>query len=234
MFRLVPQALLSFVFSILLLAPAQAARHHHFQPGTSRPASNQGSFTSEAAPRMNGTVVLRQRVSDSTRSRHRLAAEWRGRFAPIARYQTRSRPSEWGPQNLAAAGWNTAAVSDRRYAQRNVWAQAVSSEPITTVSHPSGCPASAYCGCGASVQVFGHPVRELWLASNWFRFPPTSPGPGMAAVRAHHVMVIMEMRGNGHAVVYDANSGSGATHIHETSLAGYSIRNPHAGWQPRS
>jgi hypothetical protein len=69
------------------------------------------------------------------------------------------------------------------------------------------------------------------LAANWLRFPPASPAPGMAAVRAHHVVVIMEMRGGDQAVVYDANSGRGETHIHEMSLAGYSIRNPHAGWR---
>lgn len=95
------------------------------------------------------------------------------------------------------------------------------------VSHPSGCPSHAFCGCGVSVKVFGHPVRNLFLASNWFKFPHASPAPGMVAVRNHHVMYIMALDGNGNATVYDPNSGGHQTRIHTRSLAGYSIRNPH-------
>lgn len=93
--------------------------------------------------------------------------------------------------------------------------------------HPSGCPATAFCGCGAAVEVFGHAVRDLWLAAAWFRFPPTSAAPGMVAVRSHHVMVIRQVIDAGHALVYDANSGGHRTREHVVSLAGYSIRNPH-------
>ena len=95
------------------------------------------------------------------------------------------------------------------------------------VSHPSGCPSHAFCGCGVSVRVFGRPIRNLFLASNWFKFPPGHPGPGMVAVRNHHVMYIEAVDGNGNAVVYDPNSGGHATRIHTRSLAGYSVRNPH-------
>lgn len=94
------------------------------------------------------------------------------------------------------------------------------------VSHPSGCPARAFCGCGASVEVFGRSIRELWLASNWFRFPPAAPAPGMVAVRRHHVFVIREVIGPGLVLAYDANSGGRQTRIHPRSLAGYSVRNP--------
>src|ERR1041385_7700939 len=40
---------------------------------------------------------------------------------------------------------------------------------VAMLPHPSGCPARAFCGCGASVEVFGRPVRSLWLAAAWFR-----------------------------------------------------------------
>src|SRR3974390_2036313 len=60
----------------------------------------------------------------------------------------------------------------------------------SVVSHPSGCPWHAFCGCGASVRIFGHPVRNLFLAANWFGFPRAAPAPGMAAVRRHHVFII--------------------------------------------
>jgi hypothetical protein len=232
MSRLVPQALLALLASIALLAPAQAAHHQHFWPRIPHLVSNQGALKSEVAPRLNGSAFSRPRASDSTRSHHRLAAGWRRPLAPIARDQAAKRA--WESHNLEGAIWTPAAASNRRFAYRNAFAQAAPSEAITTLSHPAGCPASAFCGCGASVQVFGHPVRELWLAANWLKFPPASPAPGMAAVRAHHVMVIMEMRGGGRALVYDANSGRGETHMHEMLLAGYSIRNPHAGWRPGS
>lgn len=95
------------------------------------------------------------------------------------------------------------------------------------VSHPAGCPRSAFCGCGASVEVFGRSVRELWLAANWFKFPRAAPAPGMVAVRQHHVFVLRSPASNGNWIVFDANSGGHATRVHERSLAGYVIVNPH-------
>lgn len=97
------------------------------------------------------------------------------------------------------------------------------------VAHPAGCPRVAFCGCGAAIEVFGRPIRALWLAANWFRFPRAEPAPGMAAVRPHHVMVIREIRGDGRALVYDANSGGHLTRVHVRSLAGYRIVNPRGG-----
>ena len=94
------------------------------------------------------------------------------------------------------------------------------------VSHPAGCPYTAFCGCGVSVKVFGHPVRDLFLASNWFKFPRTHAAPGMVAVRNHHVMYIMSADANGNATVYDPNSGHHQTRIHEVSLSGYRVVNP--------
>lgn len=95
------------------------------------------------------------------------------------------------------------------------------------VSHPAGCPRSAFCGCGAAVHVFGRPVRDLYLAANWYKFPRTSPAPGAVAVRRHHVFVIEAVLGNGVVMAYDANSGHGRTQIHSRSIAGYTIVNPH-------
>lgn len=95
------------------------------------------------------------------------------------------------------------------------------------VEHPSGCPSRLFCGCGAAVRVFGAPVRDLWLASNWFRFPRAAPAPGMVAVSRHHVFVLEAELGSGLWQVFDANSGGGATRIHARSLAGYTIVNPH-------
>jgi hypothetical protein len=95
--------------------------------------------------------------------------------------------------------------------------------------HPPGCPRRLFCGCGAAVRVFGAPVRALWLAANWFRFPPAVPAPGMVAVRRGHVFVIEDVVGPGRVLAYDANSGRGLTRRHVRSLAGYSVRNPRPG-----
>ncbi len=95
------------------------------------------------------------------------------------------------------------------------------------VEHPSGCPHRAFCGCGTALHIFGKPIRELWLASNWFKFPPASPAPGMVAVRRHHVFAILKVIGPGVVLAYDPNSGGHQTRIHVRRLAGYSVRNPH-------
>lgn len=97
------------------------------------------------------------------------------------------------------------------------------------VAHPTGCPRRQFCACGASVRVFGHSIRELWLAAAWYRFPRAAPGTGMVAVRRHHVFVLEADLGGGIWQVYDANSGGHATRIHARSIAGYTIVNPRAG-----
>jgi hypothetical protein len=94
------------------------------------------------------------------------------------------------------------------------------------VSHPAGCPRISFCGCGAAVRIFGRPIRDLWLAANWFHFPRTRPAPGMAAVRRHHVMVLEANLGGGVWRVYDANSGRHRTRVHARSLAGFVVVDP--------
>ena len=97
----------------------------------------------------------------------------------------------------------------------------------SVVSHPAGCPWRALFGCGASVEIFGHSIRILWPSSAWFKFPRAHAAPGMVAVRRGHVMVIRSVDANGNATVYDANSGGHLTRVHQRSLAGFTIVNPH-------
>ena len=96
------------------------------------------------------------------------------------------------------------------------------------VAHPAGCPARAFCGCGASVRVFGRPVRGLYLAAAWLRFPRAAHAPGMVAARSHHVMVLEQHVSGDDWLVYDANSGGHATRLHVRSIRGYAIVNPRA------
>ena len=91
---------------------------------------------------------------------------------------------------------------------------------------PAGCPHS-FCGCEASRYLFGRIIPALNLASNWARkFPRTSPAPRMAAVRSHHVFVLMSHVGGSNWLVHDGNSGGHLTREHARSIAGYVIVNP--------
>ncbi len=92
---------------------------------------------------------------------------------------------------------------------------------------PAGCP-RRYCGCGVSLKVFGKIIPELNLAYNWKRkFPRTSPAPGMVAARSGHVFYIVSVIDNSTVMAFDPNSGGGRTRIHERSLRGYTVVNPH-------
>ncbi len=92
---------------------------------------------------------------------------------------------------------------------------------------PKGCP-HAFCGCEASRYVFGEMRPDLYLAANWIRkFPRTSPAPGMAAARNHHVMVLIRYAGGNEWLVHDGNSGRHLTREHIRSISGYVIVNPH-------
>jgi len=106
-------------------------------------------------------------------------------------------------------------------------AYSVSGRPEAGImNHPSGCPRIAFCGCGAAVRVFGHPVPSLALAASWYRFPRALLAVGNVAVRPHHVFVVEQVLENGMVMAYDANSGRHATRIHARSVAGYTIVNP--------
>lgn len=97
----------------------------------------------------------------------------------------------------------------------------------TVLPHPPGCPRRAFCGCGAAVEVFGRPIRSLWLAARWLDFPRAAPAPGMVAARRGHVFVIKQVLGDGKVLAYDANSGGRRTRLHVRSLAGFAVVNPH-------
>lgn len=92
---------------------------------------------------------------------------------------------------------------------------------------PAGCPAK-FCGCEASLYLFGKIDPYLNLAANWYRrFPRTSPAPRMAAARNGHVMVLVSHVSGNDWLVHDGNSGGGYTRRHVRSISGYRIVDPH-------
>jgi hypothetical protein len=93
---------------------------------------------------------------------------------------------------------------------------------------PSNCP-HRFCGCEASLYVFGEVRPELNLAANWVRkFPRATPASGMVAARSGHVMVLMSQASGDEWLVHDGNSGGGRTREHVRSIRGYAIVNPRA------
>lgn len=90
---------------------------------------------------------------------------------------------------------------------------------------PAGCP-HRFCGCGASLHLFGRIIPALNLAANWLRFPRAAPAPNMAAARRGHVMVLKRHLGGNVWLVHDSNSGGGKTRLHARSIAGFVIVDP--------
>jgi hypothetical protein len=92
---------------------------------------------------------------------------------------------------------------------------------------PAGCPHS-YCGCGLR-KYLGLSDKRLNLAWNWARlFPRTYAHAGAAAVRAHHVMLLVRHVSGSNWIVRDYNSGNGVSRIHERNVRGYVFVNPRA------
>ena len=86
-------------------------------------------------------------------------------------------------------------------------------------------PAWAALAVAGGRAFFGSPVRNLWLARNWLRFPHTQAAAGTAAVwpNAHHVAPVVAVNGDGTVTVAD----SWATH--SVRMAGLTFVNPHGG-----
>jgi hypothetical protein len=91
---------------------------------------------------------------------------------------------------------------------------------------PHGCPFQ-FCGCEASLFLFGVIKPHLNLAANWFGFPRAHAAPGMAAVRRHHVMVLIRQIRGDVWLTHDGNSGHHLTREHARSIRGFVIVDPH-------
>ncbi|WP_247780053.1 hypothetical protein [Bradyrhizobium sp. 170] len=64
------------------------------------------------------------------------------------------------------------ASEQRAISHRNAMAEVNGGRAQVDGGRPAGCPRS-FCGCGASIRVFGRIVPGLNLAANW----PVFPGP---------------------------------------------------------
>lgn len=212
---------LALAILTLVIVPASAAPCGHFD-------RSRGEIVKVACASFEGRAVKKDRrhfrakhkarralVSDRIGADLGATTDNEGRFIVAA-----------ARADAAGAVANAQDRRARRAAHRGASVRLARGGEAEILPHPSGCPRRAFCGCGAAVRVFGAPIRALWLAANWFKFPPASPAPGMVSVRRHHVFVIEDVVGPGLVRAYDANSGRGLTRRHVRSLAGYSVRNP--------
>lgn len=130
------------------------------------------------------------------------------------------------PENPYRKEWSAPSPYQKRAKQNVRRADRPRSTASVVGGRPVGCP-HAYCGCALSLKNFGKIIPSLKIAANWKGFPVAMPGPDMVAARTGHVFqLISHVRGDIWQV-YDPNSGRGATRIHERSIAGYTIHNPH-------
>jgi hypothetical protein len=119
-----------------------------------------------------------------------------------------------------------AETPDRARASAQAYDVDANGNTVIVGRRPAGCP-HRFCGCEASLYVFGKIRPELNLASNWIRkFPRTTPAPGMAAARSGHIMVLMSHVDGNDWLVHDGNSGGGRTREHVRSIRGYVIVDP--------
>lgn len=132
------------------------------------------------------------------------------------------------------AGYSTSHVVKRHYKsnKRVVRAPARYNQrtgslaAVQVLPHPAGCPRRLFCGCGASMHLFGRVKPGLMLAANWLKFPRAQAAHGMVAARRGHVFVIDKVLGNGTVMAYNYNGYGGRSTYQALSLRGYTVVNP--------
>ena len=149
-------------------------------------------------------------------------------FISLSTSPSTARPLQITDRNVTMpCDFSGSQMPGRANSYRNAMASIDADRGQVVGGRPAGCPRS-YCGCGASLHVFGRIVPGLNLAANWLRFPRTAPAPGMVAARRGHVFVLERHLEGDTWMAYDANSGRHATRIHARSLRGYTVVNPRA------
>ena len=99
----------------------------------------------------------------------------------------------------------------------------------TMLPHPAGCPGRQFCACGAAVDIFGEPRRDLWKVSTWYGFDRTMPAAGMVAIpHAHHLFVLDYQISGSIWMTRDYNSGKHQSRKQAHDIAGMTIVNPHS------
>jgi len=122
---------------------------------------------------------------------------------------------------LSTSAYSTPRIENQTHRIQNTYPQ------INYLPHPTGCPAIAFCGCGAAKDLgLEDKDKSLWAAASWFKFPRSQPARNTVAVAKHHVFVLKQDQGNGLWLVADYNSGGHLSRLHVRGLKGFTIVNP--------
>jgi hypothetical protein len=109
--------------------------------------------------------------------------------------------------------------------QRHLVYDANGNDGTVIGGRPAGCPYQ-YCGCGLA-RYLGLGDKRLNLAWNWARlFARTSAYAGAAAVRYHHVVLLVQQVAGTIWTVRDYNGGRHLSYIHERDVRGYVFVDP--------
>jgi hypothetical protein len=214
--------IVALAVATVAFATSAEARHRHHGSRHQAPAAQTActffcpQVQSPAQARQAAVEARRQAVNEARAARQ--ATRQQARESRLSKF--RSAHATVSPTEMISAGGSQLVDGGgRRYASRNA---------TVTGGRPSGCP-HAFCGCQASLEVFGKIIPTLNLAYNWVtHFNRTSPAPGMVAARSGHVFVLRTHVAGDVWEVKDGNSGGHMTRIHERSIRGYVIVDPHS------
>lgn len=102
-------------------------------------------------------------------------------------------------------------------------------EVISTLPHPPGCPRTAFCACGAAVELFGSAIRSLWPVSAWRKYPRDIARPDNVVFEHYSHLSVLKRQVSG--TVWEVHNYNGNKHqssVQRKDIAGLEVRNPHA------
>lgn len=179
-----------------------------------------GTMSAEARPRHHGVRHAKPAVEVATEPC----------FLFCAQSQEVSRPSKLHGRTRIQRSEPTWPASSSQLSSEEASKR---SKDTVVGGRPAGCP-TQWCGCQASIELFGRILPMLNRAAAWLAFPhvaQSSAAPDMAAVRGrNHVVVLKQHVSGGRWVVKDGNWG-GKAHIREIDLSsgGYTVVDPRGG-----
>jgi hypothetical protein len=209
--------LLILAAAILLIVPTEASarpRHRHPTAGIAQ-ASTCFFFCDTQSPVQSQAEAKRQAIEQAKQARQaalQQQVELR-RQAAEARRSAHREMQSFSPEQTSLG---SAANSERVAA-------------TIVGGRPAGCPYK-FCGCGASLEIFGKIIPRLNKAANWLRdFPhvaQANAAPDMAAANSSHVFVLKRHVRDNVWLVKDYNTRGNVTRLRERRLTGFTVVDP--------
>lgn len=156
--------------------------------------------------------------------------------ARAAAREARRQAAEQAAKARQEAAQQRAALRQQAALARHQSASSVDVAPRRRVAEvvlggrPAGCPIK-FCGCGASLEVFGRIIPRLNRAANWFvdfaRVSHANAATGMVAGNRSHVFVLHKHLGGDDWLVKNYNGKGHRTTIQQRKITRYTVVDPH-------